>query len=456
MKQRWTLQFEHVGRMREGAVRIAPLMLFTGDNNAGKSYVMALLWGVIALGRELFPESPPENESYQRCEDWLRACIGNETKVGDDEARPLVAWFGDVLNHRRKTLCDAVFGEGRIQPKTLRLRDYCREKPLMLRWNDSPMETARYSRGADYVRFPLPGVKPSRADLYRMIRYLTWNLVMGDLSAPLFQMMSPLNPIPRGEILYLPAARTGFVLMRKQLASIALSGSFGHLEEATLPLSLPTRRFVQRLVGLTHNEQGKYAAIADQLERDIIRGSLRPDAAPLPDYQYRPSGTATTAIPLWLTSSLVTELAPLLMFLRSRDDFRSLIIEEPEAHLHLEMQGRLARALVRLVNSGLPVWLTTHGDSLFQQFSNLVKASALGHNQLSALGMEEQETLKPTEVTAWHFKVQPSGDGRDGTRISPLEVSASGIAATAFNDSLVRLTKETISLNSHQGLGDET
>ena len=52
-----------------------------------------------------------------------------------------------------------------------------------------------------------------------MIRYLTWNLVMGDLSAPLYQMMQPFNPVARGEILYLPAARTGFVLMRKVLAS---------------------------------------------------------------------------------------------------------------------------------------------------------------------------------------------------------------------------------------------
>ncbi len=33
MKQRWTLQFEQLGRIRLGQMRIAPLMLLTGDNN---------------------------------------------------------------------------------------------------------------------------------------------------------------------------------------------------------------------------------------------------------------------------------------------------------------------------------------------------------------------------------------------------------------------------------------
>jgi predicted ATPase len=95
---------------------------------------------------------------------------------------------------------------------------------------------------------------------------------------------------------------------------------------------------------------------------------------------------------------LVTELAPLLMFLRSKDLFRSLIIEEPEAHLHLEVQEKLARALARLVNAGLPVWLTTHGDSFFQQFSNLIKASSLKPSELRALGIGSTQTTDERRV----------------------------------------------------------
>jgi hypothetical protein len=152
---------------------------------------------------------------------------------------------------------------------------------------------------------------------------------------------------------------------------------------------------------------------------------------------------------------LVTELAPLLMFLRSQDVFRSLIIEEPEAHLHLEVQEKLARALARLVNAGLPVWLTTHGDSFFQQFSNLIKADSLKPQALSALGIEPAETLAPDQVCGWHFRVEARPQGGGATQITPLAVSHSGIAATAFNDTLARLTRQTLTLNQHQD-ADET
>lgn len=446
MKQRWTLHFESLGRIDKGEVRIAPLMVFTGDNNAGKSYVMALLWGVIALGRDLiFQSEPPESESYRLCDQWLVSCIGQDVELDEAACALLVNWFSDALNQRRKPLCSAVFGEGRVALKQLRVRDYVRAKPLKLRWDAAPTEGGRYSSGVDYVRFPLPQADVSLASRYRMLRYLVWNLVMGDLSAPLFQMMQPLSPVPRGEILYLPAARTGFVLMRKVLASGLLGMNGGG---DVLPLNAPTRRFVQRLLTLTHTTDGKYAEFARRLEADVLQGEVRPDAAPLPDYQYRPVGDAAATVPLWLSSSLVTEMTPLLMFLQSREDFRSLMIEEPEAHLHLALQARLARILVRLVNAGLPVWLTTHGDSFFQQISNLVKASALTKKELATLGLEKAETLSPNDISAWQFVVGAPDAAARGTRILPLRADGSGVAASSFNASISDLVQETLAINA--------
>jgi hypothetical protein len=238
MKQRWTLYFEKLAQIDQGEIRIAPMMIFTGDNNSGKSYVMALLWGVIALGRDvLFQDEPPESESFKKCDQWLLEHAGRDVEIDDEATRLFVDWFSETLNHRRKRLCDGIFGEGRVHPKKLGVREFSRQKPLYLRWNVEPVEGGRYSSGADYVRFPLNNGELSLAARYRMARYLTWKLLMGDLSAPLFQMMQPLNPTPRGEILYLPAARTGFLLMRKVLASGLLGLGGGD----SLPLTMPTR-----------------------------------------------------------------------------------------------------------------------------------------------------------------------------------------------------------------------
>ena len=449
MKQQWTLRFKKLGLIEEGAVRIAPLMIFTGDNNTGKSYVMTLLWGVIALGRSLFPTAIPESESYRQCEKWL----GSFSQEGEDEKSLLpededvfVRWFGDVLNQRRQTLCDELFGENAVRLRELRITDFVRERPLSLRWNKDAAEGSRYSSGEHYVRFPLPSSPFPRAEVYRMIQYLTWKLIMDDLSAPLYPPRSPLKPVPSGEILYLPAARTGFVLLRKALISAALS-----MGGESVPLLLPVRRFVQRLLSLSFKENNRFSVFADILERRILRGHIHPDGAPLPEYRYSPQGQDNEALPLWRTSSLVTELSPLLVFLRGNDDFRSLIIEEPEAHLHLEMQRELARLLVRLVNSGLPVWITTHGDTFFQQVSNLVKASAMDDAALSRLDLEPEESIQPERVSAWHFRRVSASSGRDRTEISPLHADHDGIAATAFNAAIAELTRQTLDLSP----GDE-
>ena len=48
-------------------------------------------------------------------------------------------------------------------------------------------------------------------------------------------------------------------------------------------------------------------------------------------------------------------------------------MEEPEAHLHPELQQAMARLIVNIVNSGIPVWLTTHSDMILQHLNNMIK-----------------------------------------------------------------------------------
>lgn len=447
MKQRWSLQFEGLGRIEKGEITIAPMMIFTGQNNTGKSYVMSLLWGVIALVRELFPEEVPENAAYQRCDAWIASIIGQETILDELTANSFAAWFTEVLHHNRQRLADLIFGQSRVTIKSLRIAGYQRKTPLQIKWDRKAHDvvTSRFSTGENYVRFPITDSEVGKAARYRMIRYITWKLVMDDLSAPLFPPAQPFSPAPRGEILYLPAARTGFMLMRKTLATATLGIASLPGAGDAMPLILPARRFLQRLMSLSFTEKGKYSVVADMLEQKILAGSIRPDSAPMPDYQYRPTDRTDLSLPIWLTSSMVTELAPLLIFLRSQEDFRTLLIEEPEAHLHPEAQIVLAKALAQLVNAGLPVWLTTHGDNFLQQLSNQVKASALNVAQRAAHGLKKKDCIEPSDAKGYVFST--SGEHRK-TRIDQLEITSAGIAASSFNETLASLTDQTLSLNA--------
>ena len=74
MDNRWTLHIEDFGKIRTADITVAPLTLFVGDNNSGKSYLMTLLYTLLHLqiGKLDLCEELPQ---YQECEDWLLSSI---------------------------------------------------------------------------------------------------------------------------------------------------------------------------------------------------------------------------------------------------------------------------------------------------------------------------------------------------------------------------------------------
>ena len=100
---------------------------------------------------------------------------------------------------------------------------------------------------------------------------------------------------------------------------------------------------------------------------------------------------------------LIGFLGPITLFLRGIvQPGDTLIIEEPESHLHPAAQTKIAITLARLVRVGVRVIITTHSDWLLEQISNLVREGEvmkLGKNQT-----EPTTWLTKEEVGAWWFR----------------------------------------------------
>jgi predicted ATPase len=81
-----------------------------------------------------------------------------------------------------------------------------------------------------------------------------------------------------------------------------------------------------------------------------------------------------------------------------------IMIEEPEAHLHPEVQVKLVAQFAALTNLGVKVVLTSHNNYIFYKASNLVISGQLSPNAVAAtpFTMEEHGSVgKPLVVDAY-------------------------------------------------------
>jgi len=437
VKQRWVLTIEEFGKIDKAQIEVSPFMVFVGENNSGKSYIMYLLWGILALGRELFDYKKGTSQPYKKCEEWLIANIGKDDIVIDEPIQQMfIVWFNELLKQKKKVLCNRIFNHP-VDIGHVSVSSYKRLAPIKVNWDK---DAKRFSTSANTIKFPLTEQEFSAEERGKMLNYICWKLLMDGLTTPLFPGVN--SGRAAGEPIYLPASRTGFMLTYKTLIQNMISREYSGLDDGEQYKSqfvLPLAHFLKDWVGLEISENTKYGDVAAYIEKEILQGEVKRDASPMPSVLYRPEH-GKKDLPLHVTSSLVTELTPIILFLKSKTAYNLMIIEEPEAHLHLNVQRVITRALARLVNAGLPIWITTHSDTIFQQINNLVKVGHLKNDEeLGELGYVREEVLQPSDITAYQFVVTDKK-----TTVEKLNIEQGGFPVPTFNEAIYELSTETL------------
>ena len=214
-----------------------------------------------------------------------------------------------------------------------------------------------------------------------------------------------------GEVYYLPATRSGIMqshtIIASSLVARARRAGFERLPEVpTFPESISD--FLQQIILYKANKKpnNKMTAIADALESNVLYGKViwKPSPSGYPNFVYHP-WEMEEEIRLSQASSMVSELAPLVLFIRGLvQPGDTLIIEEPEAHLHPGAQTEIAATLARLVRAGVRVVVTTHSDWLLKEIGNLIREGILKEKgELRKKPPGPERWLLPDEVGAWQF-----------------------------------------------------
>ena len=238
---------------------------------------------------------------------------------------------------------------------------------------------------------------------------------------------------------YLPADRAG-VMHGHQVVVRALIASASRValrRDSPMPvLSGVLGDFLEQLVALasstlTRRESEEVNDLANGLERTLLRGTVRVERSQIdyPSFVYRPDGWKKD-LPLMNASSMVSEIAPVVLYLRHvvrPGDL--LIIEEPESHLHPAMQVEFIRQLAAAVKSGIRILITTHSEWVLEELANLVRLSELPAERREGID-DPDVALRQDEVGAWFFEPNLDQSG-SVVREMPLDVE-SGTFSSGF------------------------
>jgi len=210
---------------------------------------------------------------------------------------------------------------------------------------------------------------------------------------------------------YLPAARSGVMCAHEALAPGILGGP---------------RNGGSRTAGTVSDLAGSLAGTgaaprngsprgAESIVAGVFGGRLEAQGAAALSYAH-----GKTSVPMHMSSSGVAGTAPLALAAAGMGPGDTLIVEEPEAHLHPKSQVSLAGQLVGMVRRGMRVILSTHSPFLLEQLGMFVQLGALPPSKRRRTGYGKDEYVEIDEAAAYAF----GGSAGRGHTISEIRRSA--------------------------------
>ncbi len=246
---------------------------------------------------------------------------------------------------------------------------------------------------------------------------------------------------------YLPANRTGIMHAHRVVVSslVQRAARAGLPSEHAAPmLSGVMADFLDKLISLggRNGRDSRKNSISDQIEQEILKGTIDIETSEIgyPEFYYQPADWSQIKLPLVNASSMISELAPVVLYLRHIVNAREvIIIEEPESHLHPAMEVEFTKQMTALVQSGVRVIITTHSSWILEKLANLVVFSDVGTSQRKEINGSDIALL-PSQIGAWYFAPKQRPRGSIIREIKPDEES--GIFPTDMDEVATDLYNE--------------
>lgn len=441
------------GKIKSAEIEAAPLTLFVGDNNSGKSYLMSLLWGIRNFGAEVLLGNAFESmtEPENRLLGWVREHVEKAQEQGKCTAdvgkiaRELQLVLQESVNRNKNKLLKTIFNSSDVKIKELQIELTDLDKASFSFSFDVLGGRAGIFLQTDGASVGYGTLFSEREQDIGKVDRITLEIlvkIVYDFLLNNGHIDSGLN-----KHIYLPAARTGFMLTKDVINKFGRRETFniGAEREAVAPFVRPINQFLDVINDLVLDRAGneKFADIINYLERDMADGTIEMSILPNKEVLYVPKGKRS-GIPLRIVSAVVTELSPLILILKHKDKLDTIFYEEPEMCLHPQLQQKMARVICRLVNAGVDMGVTTHSDIILQHVNNMIRLSHRKDREeiCRQLGYTADDLLTPDQVKVYQLKAEAGGK----TSVEELSCGEYGDKVPTFNDALDRIMDEAYTI----------
>ncbi len=480
-----SIKVNNFGPISEAKVDLRPLTVLVGDSNTGKSYFASVVYALLRTLKYSFIDLNPtthgvsipefENlmqETAERLHSQLSQKDPKEFELGDKFheylstvynkklstlPRELVRCLGveDVsfltLIHQQnlakiKLKTSAMYRENleshSIELSTKPKHNYSFPRSLPL--PQEPIELAKLIQFTNNFKQNPTTPQSSENELtfkvYKFFRILFDTLV------------SPYEESFCSQVIYLPASRTGIMNTYNTLVKSSINLTPRDFVRKSAEQATMTGIIADLLVHLTHidpdySKNKQLGGFEKGIEKTILKGRINIDTTEdikIPIFSYQPEGW-NEGMPLASASSMVSELAPIVLFLRTEiKPGMLLIIEEPESHLHPAMQVKLTNQIAKLVNEGIRVVVTTHSEWVIEALSNIVHRSKIA-KEFNENTSSNKIALKEDQVGVWYFK---NNRRKKGTVVKEIKLgkSITGQYPTGYDRVAINLHNEWVGI----------
>ncbi|PWJ42243.1 AAA family ATPase [Sediminitomix flava] len=203
-------------------------------------------------------------------------------------------------------------------------------------------------------------------------------------------------------------------------------------------------RQAQDLTQLTKSESEPcFLKLANEIETDILQGTINISSDG--EVEFVPQKSRRKKVPVHLSASFIKTISSVLLFLKHTGEKGDMVmIDEPEMNLHPDMQILFARILVKMSNSGIKVWLSTHSDYVISEINNMFLAGVLiekgQEEKVLEWGYNKGVSINKDNAQALYLDGE---EAKTQVKIKNLNISDQGIDIASINTTLERLNERS-------------